>query len=99
MSGQYEKSYQVLTKSINRLPNAQTFNNIGNIYLVKNQVDSAVVHYRRARELDPDDGGIFVNMGTALLALGDTLNADALYSQARSKYTDNLCQLLFSQQP
>ena len=61
---------------------AVTETNLGAALQTDGKLDDAVVHYRRATELQPDYAPAFNNLGTALRAKGDLPDAVAAYQRA-----------------
>ena len=57
-------------------------NNLANLLFARGQVNEAIVHYRRALELQPDGEAVAYNLGQALFAKGQVDEAIAYYRQA-----------------
>ncbi|MBN2104234.1 PorV/PorQ family protein [bacterium] len=92
LSGRKDEASQIFSTAKKRIPNAAVTNNLGNTYMIQNMLDSALVCYQKSLELDPEDGGTYVNMGITLLLSGDTLYADRMFSEAVKHYK-NLVEL------
>jgi len=66
--------------------NPSVLNNIGNIYALKGKVKEANEYYRKAKELDPDDGGINFNLGLASFLIGDEEGALRMLQEALESF-------------
>jgi tetratricopeptide (TPR) repeat protein len=66
--------------------NSSVLNNIGNIYLLKGRVEEANEYYRKAKGLDPDDGGIKFNIGLASFLMEDEKGALGMLQEALESF-------------
>ncbi|MBD3385539.1 PorV/PorQ family protein [candidate division KSB1 bacterium] len=83
---QPQKSVDILRQGLIRSEDASLLNNLGNAFLMQGLTDSAISCYESAQQLEPEDGGIYLNLGIASLSYGDTLAADELFSMAKDRY-------------
>ncbi len=82
-SGLYDLSINELDRILQANPgNSAAYNNRGNIHYVQDEYERAVSAYRRAEELDPEDGGIKINLALAYYKLGNLEEAVAKHDQA-----------------
>ena len=86
LSGYTQDSHRTFSKAVHKIKNASILNNLGNTYLIQNEPDSAALCYEKSQQIDPSDGGIWMNMGIIFLSQGDTTLADAVFSKARDSY-------------
>jgi tetratricopeptide (TPR) repeat protein len=63
----YEKAILIYEKIINEgeIENAKLYYNLGNAYLLKENIGKAILNYRRARQLDSSDANIRKNLDFA----------------------------------
>ena len=62
--------------------NATAHNNIGVALFQKGKADEAIVHYRKALQINPDDVEAHINLGNTLLQKGDVEEAMTYYQKA-----------------
>jgi tetratricopeptide (TPR) repeat protein len=84
LSGKADEAERVFTAILSEDPqNAGTLNNLGNLYLVRGNVEVALAFYRTASQADSSDAGIVLNRSIALMLLGD--DAAAIREAARAQ--------------
>ena len=67
---------------------AEAYNTKGNIYLNSGDFAQAVDAYQKAEDLDPEDGGIKINMSIAYYRGGELSSARNKYQQALQQHPD-----------
>ena len=81
--GEIERSEEVFTSLLTRAPgDARAFNNLGNLYLLRHELDVALAFYNRANARAADDPGILLNRATVLLLQGKGDEAEAQAAKA-----------------
>ncbi|MDW8109582.1 MAG: tetratricopeptide repeat protein [Candidatus Kryptonium sp.] len=78
--------YDEAEKFIAKFSNAVTYNSLGNIYFLKNEAQKAFEFYKKSTELDPNDGGVYLNIGLLLYLNDDTETAKQFFELAISKF-------------
>jgi tetratricopeptide (TPR) repeat protein len=78
--------YDEAEKYISQFQSASAYNNLGNIYFLKNQPDKAVEYYQKSIELDPTDGGVYLNAGLLYYLNGNPEKAEEMFAIAISKF-------------
>ncbi|MCK5235626.1 MAG: tetratricopeptide repeat protein [Deltaproteobacteria bacterium] len=84
VDGMFDEAISVGMDIISIEKDAITYNNMGNIYYLKQDYKKAVEFYGTAIELEPSDSGIAVNLTRAYLKLGDNAQAKATFLKALS---------------
>jgi len=82
---------------------AAIYNTLGNAILLKLQpgninaakLDTAIMYYQKAIELDPDDGGIKLNLAITYLVKGDTTTADSCFVVALAQCDSSLSKTYY----
>lgn len=64
----------------------QAENTLGNVYLLKNAVDTAQEHYQKSLAYNKEDGGVYLNFGLARYLAGSTEDAAEAFQVAVSKF-------------
>jgi tetratricopeptide (TPR) repeat protein len=87
---------QLETAAHDRPRSARVRNNLGDAHAARGEFAAAIADYRQALELDPADGGIWLNRGLLLQASGDTTAAaeDLAQGLTRSGSYVEACRLL-----
>ena len=75
---------EIAFESLNELApsNSAVMTNQGNLYFLQEDFDNAMKYYRRAIEIDSDDGGIWINLSMAQFKAGDLKEARNSYQNA-----------------
>ncbi len=73
-------------KFISKFSGAVTYNSLGNIYFLKNEPEKALEFYRKSTDIDPDDGGVYLNIGLLFYLSGEEQMAQEFFSIAISKF-------------
>ncbi len=86
----YDEAIKFLSQSIQlSANNPDTYNNLGNAYLAKGEVDAAIENYRKAVELVKDKPGKhadpYYNLGNALVKRGDVNAALSAFLEAEQQ--------------
>jgi len=72
LAGQDAAAESVFVSLLSHAPkDARALNNLGNVHLLRGNLDVALVFYSRALEADSTDAGIMLNQGTALMLEGE----------------------------
>ncbi len=80
---EYDKGLQFLQKSLELDPNEPlTYNNIGQIYGIKEKCDIAIQYFQKAIELDPNSAFGYSNLGSCYLAMGQYAKAVQSFQKA-----------------
>ena len=80
---EYEESIKHYTEAIKLKPDlADAYNNRGNAYSKKGEVDNAISDYNTAIKLNPDDATAYNNRGSAYADKGEVDNAISDYNTA-----------------
>jgi hypothetical protein len=61
-------------------------NTLGNVYLLKNEIDKAQEHYQKSLAVNKEDGGIYLNFGLARYLAGSTEDAAEAFQVAVTKF-------------
>ncbi|HZS81983.1 MAG TPA: tetratricopeptide repeat-containing glycosyltransferase family protein [Stellaceae bacterium] len=70
--GEYDKAFHLFQEALRLSPNSYAaWNNFGNLMMIYARTEDAVAAFRRALALKPDMPEIHMNLGTALLQLGE----------------------------
>ncbi len=78
--------YDEAEKFISKFSGAVTYNSLGNIYFLKNEPQKALEFYKKSSELDPDDGGVYLNTGLLFYLNDDPKTAEEFFTLAISKF-------------
>ena len=79
LSGQDARAESAFVSLLSHAPgDARALNNIGNVHLLRGDLDVALGFFGRARDGDSTDAGIMLNASTALMLRGDEDEAQAL---------------------
>ena len=78
--------YDQAEKYLSKYQTASAYNNLGNIYFLKNQPEKAIEYYQKSIELDPNDGGVYLNAGLLYYLNGNPERAQELFAEAISKF-------------
>jgi tetratricopeptide (TPR) repeat protein len=97
LGGDLEEARSALERILEEDPNsALAHNNIAATYAAAGDQDSALEHYLAAVDADPEDPGIWLNLGILRYAVGEPEAAESALSQglARSQGFEEACHLL-----
>lgn len=64
-AGEYSKAAQLYQEQADKAPSAALYYNIGNCFYAQNQLGKAILWYKRAQGLDPNDSEIAYNLNLA----------------------------------
>jgi len=78
--------YNEAEKFISKFSGAITYNSLGNIYFLKNEPQKALEFYKKSTDLDPNDGGVYLNTGLLFYLNDDPQTAEEFFSIAISKF-------------
>ena len=78
-AGNYDESIKLL----NGVMTAESYNTLGNISLLKNDMPGAQENYQRSLQINPNDGGTYLNFGLARCLLLVGLNRRILFDAAQ----------------
>jgi len=78
MMGRFEEAAESYRQVMATEPTAVAYSNIGIMYFYNGQYEDAVIMYREAVALAPENPVWWGNLGDGLLELGDKLNESAL---------------------
>lgn len=78
--------YDDAEKLISKFSGATTYNSLGNIYFLKNEPQKAFELYKKSADLDPDDGGVYLNIGLLFYLNDDPETAKQFFELAISKF-------------
>lgn len=78
--------YDDAEKFIAKFSSAITYNSLGNIYFLKNEPQKAFEFYKKSSEIDPTDGGVYLNIGLLLYLNGEPETAKQFFELAISKF-------------
>ncbi len=81
-SGAYDSA--ILT--LNGVNTAATYNTLGNIYVLKNELPVAQDYYQRSLAIDSSDGGVYLNFGLARYLTGSEQDAVEAFQAAISRF-------------
>ncbi len=81
-AGNYDAAIQLLAG----VATPQSYNTLGNIYLLKNDMALAQEHYQKSLQLDSNDGGVYLNFGLARFLAGSEEDAAESFQVAVSKF-------------
>ena len=82
-SAMYTNIETLWQTTIERNPKAwMAHNNLGTVLLQKGQVDEAIIHFRKALEIETDHPDVQANLGSALLQKGELDEAITQYYKA-----------------
>ncbi|MBM4168192.1 MAG: hypothetical protein FJ215_03425 [Ignavibacteria bacterium] len=82
-SGEFESAHAVLRG----ISSSKAHNCRGNTFLLENNLLMAQEEYQRALELDPNDGGLYLNFGLARYLAGSSDDATEAFQAAISKFS------------
>jgi tetratricopeptide (TPR) repeat protein len=72
LGGQIDEAESVFTSLLSHEPgSSRALTNLGNIQVIRNELDVALSFYERAFESDTTDGGILLNRSIALMLMGE----------------------------
>jgi tetratricopeptide (TPR) repeat protein len=94
---EYQKAEEQFQQIITIAPdNAAAFNNLGNLYVIEGRTDDAILSYEKARNLIPDDPGIYLNLGMGYLMTDNPTESQKMLEQAFQKLEDykDACKLV-----
>ncbi len=78
--------YDDAEKYISKFSGAVTYNSLGNIYFLKNEPLKALEFYNKSIELDPNDGGVYLNIGLLFYLNDEPQTAREFFELAMSKF-------------
>jgi len=78
--------YDEAEKFISKFSSPVTYNSLGNIYFLKNEPQKALEFYKKSTDLDPNDGGVYLNTGLLLYLNDDPETARQFFELAISKF-------------
>ena len=81
-AGSFDAAVAVLTG----VDTWQAENTLGNIYLLKNELDTAQEHYQKSLALNKNDGGVYLNFGLARYLTGSKEDAAEAFQVAVTKF-------------
>jgi tetratricopeptide (TPR) repeat protein len=81
-AGRYDDAVAVLAG----VDTWQAENTLGNIYLLKNELDTAQEHYQKSLALNKNDGGVYLNFGLARYLAGSKEDAAEAFQVAVTKF-------------
>ncbi|CUT01045.1 TPR repeat-containing protein, partial [Candidatus Kryptonium thompsonii] len=81
----FDKYYEA-EKFISKFSSPVTYNSLGNIYFLKNEPQKALEFYKKSTDLDPNDGGVYLNTGLLLYLNDDPETARQFFELAISKF-------------
>ncbi len=61
-------------------------NTLGNVYLLKNEIDKAQEHYQKSLAVNKEDGGVYLNFGLARYLAGSPEDAAEAFQVAVTKF-------------
>lgn len=73
-------------KFISKFSGAVTYNSLGNIYFLKNEPQKALEFYKKSTDIDPNDGGVYLNIGLLFYLNDDKETAQEFFNIAVSKF-------------
>jgi serine/threonine-protein kinase len=82
LSGKFAEAAPAFLRSIEILPQRDSYSNLGMMYYYLGQMDDAVAALRQAAEMAPNDHLTWSNLGDALSFTGHTGQADAAFRKA-----------------
>jgi tetratricopeptide (TPR) repeat protein len=68
-----------------RSAEAAAHNNLANLYVIEGRADAAISSYEKARNLSPDDPGIYLNLGIGYLITDNATESQKILEQAFQK--------------
>jgi hypothetical protein len=78
--------YDDAEKYVSKFSGAVTYNSLGNIYFLKNEPKKAFEFYKKSIELDPNDGGVYLNAGLLFYLNDEPKTAQEFFELAISKF-------------
>lgn len=78
--------YDEAEKFISKFSSAVSYNSLGNIYFLKNELQKALEFYRKSTELDSNDGGVYLNIGLLFYLSDEKQIAQEFFNIAISKF-------------
>ncbi len=78
--------YDEAEKFITKFSGAISYNSLGNIHFLKNEPEKALEFYKKSTDLDPDDGGVYLNIGLLFYLNDDPQTAQEFFEIAISKF-------------
>jgi len=86
---EYEKAEEQFRQIITIVSdNAAAHNNLANLYVIEGRADAAISIYENARDLSPDDPGIYLNLGMGYLIVDNPTESQKMLEQAFQKLED-----------
>ena len=79
---QYSRAKSMLFSLTKSGPNAEAYYQLGNIYLILDQLDSALVYFNKSKEADPKFHLASVGIGSVAYNKGDKTGAKSSFDQA-----------------
>lgn len=79
-------SYDAAGAALQGVNTWQAENTLGNIYLLKNELEAAQEHYQKSLALNKDDGGVYLNFGLARYLSGSPEDAAEAFQVAVTKF-------------
>ncbi|HLF19744.1 MAG TPA: tetratricopeptide repeat protein, partial [Bacteroidota bacterium] len=79
-------SYDVAIQALSSLNTPASYNNLANIYLLKNDLPAAQENYQKSMQADSSDGGVYLNFGLARYLTGSTEDAVEAFQVAISRF-------------
>lgn len=84
LAGEIERAEEVFTSLLSNAPgDPRALNNLGNLYVLRDELEVALAFYGRAREGDEEDAGILLNLASVHVLLGDDESAQQCAAEAR----------------
>jgi len=78
--------YDDAEKFISKFSGSITYNSLGNIYFLKNEPQKALDFYKKSTDIDPNDGGVYLNIGLLFYLNDDPETAKQFFELAISKF-------------
>ncbi|QNI31172.1 tetratricopeptide repeat protein [Alloacidobacterium dinghuense] len=88
--GDFENAIDAARRSLAKHPNANAYNNLGNIAFTKGNYRQALTQYQKAVELSPKNNLLWRNIGDCYAMFGDKSMVRAKYARAAELLADDL---------